>query len=341
MPLARSALGTGQGEDNERGEVHPDPVSRLPARILIVEDEVRTAIHLRRSIERFGHRVLASASTGDEAIEQAARLCPDLLIMDVRLAGQLDGIQAAEIINRRRPVPTIFITAFDDLETMERALEVRPFGYLIKPFPEPQLCAAMEVALARREAECALEERADGALRMALFDELTGLCNRRGLSVLAEQQFKMAIRTRESLVMLLLDLDQLKTINDELGHRTGDQALQDAACVLTRTFRKPDIIARIGGDEFVVLALGPTTSAADFMVARLRKQIDDWNRTWGRPYTLSLSIGVVACDPQHGRSIEELIMCADAEMYRDKRARRTSQFESCCFGRRDAPSSAP
>ncbi len=110
-------------------------------------------------------------------------------------------------------------------------------------------------------------QRAEEAYVLSLVDELTGLYNRRGFFSLAEHQFKLTKRNHKSMVLFFGDLDELKTINDTLGHFEGDQALIDTANLLRKTFRETDIMARIGGDEFVVLITEPTDTK--FILRRL------------------------------------------------------------------------
>lgn len=116
-------------------------------RILIVEDEKIIALDLRRRLEKFGYEVTATASTADEAVSAAAAEPPDLVLMDVMLTGSQDGISAAEAIRRQNPVPIVFLTAYADEETLERAKHVEPVGYVLKPFKERELYTTIEMAL--------------------------------------------------------------------------------------------------------------------------------------------------------------------------------------------------
>ena len=162
-------------------------------------------------------------------------------------------------------------------------------------------------------------------LELTLTDELTGLHNRRGFFTLAELQLSLDRRLQRGLLLLYTDLDDMKNINDSLGHAEGDRALQDAAGVLRSTFRDSDIIARMGGDEFVVLALRNTPQAPETTIARLQEDLDRFNQRSGRPYALSMSVGAVLLGPDSTQSLEELLSKADAEMYRVKQQRRAGR----------------
>ena len=153
---------------------------------------------------------------------------------------------------------------------------------------------------------------------LALLDDLTGLYNRRGFSILAEQQLKTANRTKRRMVLLFADLDGLKRINDTFGHSEGDQALIETANVLRETFRESDIIARIGGDEFVVLAIETNGLPAEILTTRLQENLAARNAREVRRYKLSLSVGLARYDPDRPCSLDELLDQADRAMYERK-----------------------
>jgi diguanylate cyclase (GGDEF)-like protein/PAS domain S-box-containing protein len=162
-------------------------------------------------------------------------------------------------------------------------------------------------------------KRMEDALRaMLVVDELTGLYNRRGFSTLGQQQLKMADRAKRKMVLLFADFDDLKRINDTLGHREGDQALIEIASVLKDTFRESDIIARIGGDEFVVLAIETDGVSAEILTSRLQENLEARNAEGDHRYKLSLSAGIARYDPEHPCSIDELLARADRLMYEQK-----------------------
>ena len=157
----------------------------------------------------------------------------------------------------------------------------------------------------------------------SLFDELTGLYNRRGFMNLARHYVQVSGRSRRGLLLFYADLDNLKFINDNFGHQVGDQAIVTTALMLKGVFRASDIIARIGGDEFVVLALDADSSFAHNILGRLREKEKDRSQ----PYLLSLSVGFACYDPENPCAIEELLAKADKYMYKNKRAKRDEKQE--------------
>ncbi len=157
---------------------------------------------------------------------------------------------------------------------------------------------------------------------MSLVDDLTGLHNRRGFFALAQQQLKIAERTKQKVLLFFADLDNLKQINDTSGHQEGDDALVETAAVLKETFRKSDIIGRVGGDEFAALAIDSTDETEDVLINRLQNAFEALNRLRGGRHTLSLSTGVARSDPGEPSSLDELMTRADKSMYQQKRTKR-------------------
>ena len=163
---------------------------------------------------------------------------------------------------------------------------------------------------------------------LSLRDELTGLYNRRGFLTLVEQQLKLATRMKKGLLLMFADLDGMKEINDSLGHKEGDRALTDTALILEKTFRDSDIIARYGGDEFVVLSLESDETGADAITSRLSENLDHHNIHENRAYKLSVSVGVSRYDPEMPSTVDSLLMLADNVMYEQKRYKRNSSGEN-------------
>jgi diguanylate cyclase (GGDEF)-like protein/PAS domain S-box-containing protein len=154
---------------------------------------------------------------------------------------------------------------------------------------------------------------------LSLVDELTGLYNRRGFLILSQQQMKVAERTRKEMLLFFADLDHMKRINDTLGHPQGDKALVEAAAILKEAFRESDIIGRMGGDEFAILALDTTDETQEVLTRRLQHLIEAYNGVEGRAYQLSLSLGIAHYSRERHSSLNELMTRADSLMYEEKR----------------------
>jgi diguanylate cyclase (GGDEF)-like protein/PAS domain S-box-containing protein len=159
---------------------------------------------------------------------------------------------------------------------------------------------------------------------LSLTDELTGLYNRRGFFTLTDQLLKLARRQKKGIFMLYADIDNLKKINDTFGHKEGDIALIETADILKKNYRESDIIARIGGDEFVIIPIGTTGDNIDIITSRFEKSIEIYNSKSKREYNLSLSYGLAYYDPENPCSIDELLTQADKIMYEHKRHKKNS-----------------
>jgi diguanylate cyclase (GGDEF)-like protein len=160
---------------------------------------------------------------------------------------------------------------------------------------------------------------------LALTDELTSLYNRRGFMVLAQRQLKLGRRSGRGLLLFFIDLDGLKQINDSFGHPEGDQALKRTAQALEMTFRDSDVIARVTGDEFAVLAIEAAGHSEATIRNRLCEDLKSISAGESR-YTISLSLGAAHFDPRASTSLGELMAQADQAMYEQKRRRSTSNI---------------
>jgi diguanylate cyclase (GGDEF)-like protein len=159
---------------------------------------------------------------------------------------------------------------------------------------------------------------------LTVTDPLTGLYNRRGFMLLAEQQWKQLQRARAPLVLFYIDVDNFKQINDTSGHKEGDLVLQAIATLLRDCFRESDIIGRMGGDEFAVAAVDTDPSSVATLEQRFSKAVQQRNEKAAKPYEIVLSTGVLVCDKSmQAPSIEDLLTRADALMYEQKRLHKT------------------
>jgi diguanylate cyclase (GGDEF)-like protein len=153
---------------------------------------------------------------------------------------------------------------------------------------------------------------------MSFRDEMTELYNRRGFVTMAEQQLKAANRAGRPMRLTFIDCDGLKRINDTLGHETGNRVLVETADILRQTFRESDIIARMGGDEFAVLAIETADLGPEVFSERLQQNIDRLNSAASRSHWLSLSWGTALYDPASPVSLDQLMSAADGLMYAQK-----------------------
>lgn len=158
--------------------------------------------------------------------------------------------------------------------------------------------------------------------KLAHFDALTSCYSRGyGLSLL-EQQIKTAKRKKTTVLLIYLDIDDFKHINDTFGHKEGDEVLKEAAKLFQSTLRKMDIICRIGGDEFLLIFLEDSLNDAPFIRGRLNKSLKKLNQKLAKPYEIDFSIGLSVYESSNPLSIEELIRIADENMYEEKKKKK-------------------
>ncbi len=155
--------------------------------------------------------------------------------------------------------------------------------------------------------------------QLALSDELTGLRNRRGFLLLADQALRMARRTQAKCALVFIDLDGLKRINDTRGHAAGDAMISDAANVLNHVFRESDVLGRVGGDEFAVFALLDEHDGASAVGDRLQAAIDQYNSRAAPSLRLSMSVGIEELPCKSDTPLDQLLSRADRAMYEKKR----------------------
>lgn len=155
-------------------------------------------------------------------------------------------------------------------------------------------------------------------IELSLMDELTGLNNRRGFSILAAKQIKNADRYKHGLTLIYIDLDNMKWINDNLGHKEGDLALMDISNIFKKSFRSSDIIGRLGGDEFAGLVVDSRGTTSDMILTRMQESINELNSQKTRSYNLSISFGAISYDNENPCSLNELLERGDKAMYAHK-----------------------
>ena len=166
----------------------------------------------------------------------------------------------------------------------------------------------------------ALKHAEDELKTLLLVDELTGLPNRRAFITLSEQALKLATRLGRDVLMIFIDVDHLKFINDTYGHLAGDRALIDTARVLRESCREADIIARLGGDEFVALLTVDSDQTAEIVCERIKSRVALHNAEASRDYDLSLSVGAKRSHAE-GTMLADLLAQADLALYEQKRGR--------------------
>jgi diguanylate cyclase (GGDEF)-like protein len=282
-------------------------------KILVVDDEEQMRKLIVSLLSTKGHQCI-TARNGLEALDKIMGAKYDAVITDVVMP-EMDGIALTKELSKHyQSLPVMVVTGHTEDYSAETAIASGAREFISKPFSITEFIIRFDKMMR----DCRGEE---ALLALSLIDELTGLYNRRRFFVLTEQYLKLSVRTKKRLLLLFIDMDNLKWINDHYGHNEGDQALINLANILKKTFRESDIIARIGGDEFVVLSES-TDESGEIVMTRLYENIKDYNVKGSQRYILSISVGTTQFDPKYPISIDELLSKADALMYAQKRRRR-------------------
>ncbi len=244
---------------------------------------------------------------GYTAQEAVGQLINDLIVPDelheegLTLSAVVAGGEKLqrEVLRRRKDGTTVWVS-----------ISARPF----KVGDEPIRVYGMYHDISDRK-------HAEEELRaLSLVDSLTGLPNRRAFITLSDQALKWAVRSDKEVLLIFIDVDNLKQINDSCGHLSGDRALMDTARVLRETFREADIVARLAGDEFIALVTADAASAGELIIQRIEARLKAHNEQEERPYKLSLSIGTTHAKAE-GSNLLELMELADSALYEKKRGR--------------------
>lgn len=277
-------------------------------KILVVEDESIIAADIKNKLEDLGYIVSRIVSNGKDAIKSVSELDIDLVLMDIILKGDMDGIEAAGEIKKYMDIPIVYLTAHSDKKTIKRAKLTGPFGYIIKPFNNEILGSSIEIALYKHKMDSKIKY-------IGTHDSLTDLYNR---TYFEEEISRLESEKINPVGIIICDLDGLKLINDALGHNIGDKALKTAAKIMKENVRIDDIVARIGGDEFAILLPNTPKQDVKMIYERIKGSYNDHITSSITKIPWSISMGYATTDTDTGIDISEAQKLAEDYMYREK-----------------------
>ncbi|MDX9911452.1 MAG: diguanylate cyclase [Phycisphaerales bacterium] len=309
---------------------------------MIVDDHAVSRLYTDRLVRNEGLYPL-QASSAQEALAIAGTRPVDIWLID----WMMPGMSGVELVRSIRAQPDghlayiLMVTSKGELEDVARAFDAGVDDFLRKPIEPAEFCArfraAVRIATVNRELSAKITEieALNANLEaMASTDAMTGLFNRRaGMSRLADR-WDLAVRDATDLSVSVIDIDRFKRINDAFGHARGDAAIRFVGSVISESLRDMDFVARIGGEEFLVVLPGTSLESAARIIDRCRDAVSKGRcRAEGRVLEMSISAGVACRDPSI-ESYEQLVHLADAALYTSKHEGRNKV--SCAENRRAA-----
>jgi diguanylate cyclase (GGDEF)-like protein len=292
--------------------------------ILIVDDEnvnLKVLTHILGS-----EYTIYTATNGTSAIEKAKEYKPDLILLDIIMTG-IDGYETLSKIKKDgdiQHIPVIFITGLNSDVDEERGLALKAADYITKPF------SAMIVKL-RVHHQMQIINQLRTIERLSMMDQLTELPNRRNFDQRLNMEWKQAIRDKTPISILMVDIDNFKSINDTYGHPQGDIVLQEVAKVYPKAFNRPcDFAARWGGEEFAALLPDTPSDGAMEIAERIRADIEkmEFSCFEGIVLRITASIGVNTVIPEQDSKVENFVSVADKALYSAKNAGKNKVMHS-------------
>jgi diguanylate cyclase (GGDEF)-like protein len=294
-----------------------------PLHILLLEDDRGDARlvqeHLRDAMQ--SQFTCTCVSSVAEAIQKLGLTHFDVVLLDLNLPDSQGLDTFSKVQAKAGTTPILILTGLEGQNLAMQAIKAGAQDYIVKrELASSLLARAIRYAMERQRLQIELHS-------LAVSDSLTGFYNRRGFLMLAKEQLKLVQRSSQGLLLFLCDVDDMKLINDTFGQSRGDQLLIDTSIILRATFRASDIIARLDGDEFAILAVGTLPATSELLRARLQANLNLHNERSNRPYQLSLGVGVAGVAAGEQATMEALISKADQEMDEHKRARRKAHSD--------------
>ncbi len=321
----------------------PYSVGRTEMKILIVDDSVHVRRQLRAFLDSGGYQELIFSESAIQALTQLGLMTKsfvsvevDLILMDIQMEG-MDGIEATRVIKEKsayKDIPVLMITEENSEESLEKAFAIGAVDYITKPLRKLELLARVgsflmlrkeTIKRKAREQELinlAAELRKANSIlsRIAELDGLTGIANRRYFDQKLHREMQRALRSGNSISLLMIDIDHFKLYNDNYGHLEGDQCLKQVAQAMVAALRRPgDFLARYGGEEFAAILPGTDIEGAKHIAEAIAASI----AKLARPHAFSpvsslvtISTGIASITPNKGNKESELLIrLADEALY--------------------------
>jgi two-component system cell cycle response regulator len=299
------------------------PVPDTAPRVLLWEESAFAARRLIEMLEPLGAELIRPAAPEDVAPQCTAAI--DLVVLNT--TGRVDALRIVGELRAReesRLVPILLIGDPDELPRVAKGLDLGATDYLLRPLDRNELLARVRTQVRRKRLQDRLQENYQRSLSLALTDGLTGLYNRRYLTVHLDGLLARASDGAMGPALLLLDIDLFKRVNDTYGHAAGDDVLREVTARVSRHLRPFDLFARYGGEEFVVVLPETDRRVAEQVAERLRIVVAEQPVKVGPPpeeIPVTISIGLAVTEAA-GESSASLLSRADEALYAAKAAGR-------------------
>ncbi|MDB5490239.1 MAG: diguanylate cyclase domain protein [Micavibrio sp.] len=292
------------------------------AHILVVEDQ-DFEIDKMDSIFKQDSDTLVVAKTGMQAMEEISKNVFDLLIISLNLRGE-DGLRLCSHLRsneRTRSTPILMLATEDDMPRVAHGLEIGAHDYILRPLDRNEILARVRSQIRRKRFQDRLRSNYEISLSMALTDSLTGLYNRRYMEVHLQKLLQKNLEHNKALCVIMLDIDHFKSVNDTHGHGVGDQVLKTFADRLKDNLRSFDLVARMGGEEFVCILPEVTIEMAHIVAERLRHAIADKPfvcNTDSGLLSITTSLGAAIIQGESNQTVHSILERADKCLYEAK-----------------------
>jgi two-component system, cell cycle response regulator len=290
------------------------PYSTRPGVIVVADDDRLTRELLAGMLRARGHEVEAVAD-GQAAVERVARGGVHLVLLDV-LMPRLGGLEACRLLKGMTSgafLPVVLVTVKTDSQSRVEGLKIGADDYVCKPFDESELMARVEAMLRIKRLHDHVAEARQRLDQVSIHDDLTGLFNYRHLQVRLSEEYKRAERHRESLACMVVDIDRLHLQNDAGGRPHGDRVIRHVADTLRRGIGEGDVLARFGGDEFLLVLPGQHFAGAVAVAEKLFRDLAERPLPGDtlRSHPLTVSAGIALFPSRDVRTRDSLLRSAD------------------------------
>ncbi len=333
---AREGTASQLGVFDDKISVMDEPVEN--ARILLIEDQEFESDKIADTMHRDNDDVIP-VENGMKAMEYASQNDFDLIVVSLNLKDE-DGLRLCSHLRsneKTRATPILMIATEEDMPRIARGLEIGAHDYIMRPIDRNELLARIRTQIRRKRFQERLRTSFEYSLSMALTDGLTGLYNRRYFEVHLQKMLDSHKESSKKLSILFMDIDHFKQVNDQYGHVVGDEILKVFAFRIQDNLRSFDLVARLGGEEFVAILPDTSVETAHIIAERLRRSIHDKPIKCGAPegeVRISTSIGGAIIEPGD-HQIQAVLDRADKALYQAKESgRNCTVFEN--FGKLEA-----